>query len=79
VENEHPRAEQWVYVVAGSGVARCGGRSVKLGEGSLLLIEKGERHRIRNTGRKEMVTVNFYCPPAYRGDGEVKKGVKGKG
>ncbi|MBA3542341.1 MAG: cupin domain-containing protein, partial [Deltaproteobacteria bacterium] len=40
--NEHAWAEQWLYVVAGTGTARIGGRSVKLRAGSLLLIEKRE-------------------------------------
>ena|SRR5689334_2385717 len=76
VENEHPRAEQWMFVVSGSGRATVGRRSVKVAEGSLLLIEKGEAHRITNTGRREMVTVNFYAPPAYSGGGEVRPSVK---
>jgi mannose-6-phosphate isomerase-like protein (cupin superfamily) len=77
-ENEHPRAEQWLYVVSGTGRGTVDGRSVKLGEGSLLLVEKGEAHRITNTGHEPMVTVNFYAPPAYRGDGEVRPSIKGK-
>ena len=76
VENEHPRAEQWMFVVSGSGRAVVGKRSIKVAEGSLLLIEKGEAHRITNTGRTEMVTVNFYAPPAYSADGEVRRSVE---
>ena len=72
VENEHPRAEQWCYVVAGAGRATVGKRRVALKEGSLLLIEKNEPHRITNTGRKSLVTLNLYCPPAYTDDGDVK-------
>lgn len=77
-ENEHPRAEQWLYVVSGAGRATVDGRSVNLGAGSLLLVEKGEAHRITNTGDEPMVTVNFYAPPAYRRDGEVRPSIKGK-
>lgn len=76
VENEHPRSEQWMFVVWGSGRATVGKRSVKVAEGSLLLIERGEPHRITNTGRTEMVTINFYAPPAYSSDGEVRRSVK---
>ena len=76
VENEQPRAEQWMFVASGSGRALVGKRSIKVAEGSLLLIEKGEAHRITNTGRTEMVTVNFYAPPAYSADGEVRRSVK---
>lgn len=77
-ENEHPGAEQWLYVVSGTGRARVGKRAVKLGEGSLLLIERGEAHQITNTGQGQLVTVNFYAPPAYDEEGEVRGSVKGK-
>jgi mannose-6-phosphate isomerase-like protein (cupin superfamily) len=78
VENEHPRAEQWLFVVAGSGKARVGKRSVQIHAGSLLLIEKAEPHKITATGSKPLVTVNFYAPPAYSADGDVKPSVKKK-
>jgi len=41
----------------------------------LLLIEQGDRHEIRNTGRALLRTLNFYTPPAYRADGtELPRG-----
>lgn len=72
-DNEHAWAEQWLYVVSGSGRARVGGRTIALRAGSLLLIEKREPHQIRNTGRRRLVTVNVYAPPAYRPDGEPRR------
>ena len=33
--------------------------------GVLVLIENGERHEIRNTGRALLKTLVFYAPPAY--------------
>jgi oxalate decarboxylase/phosphoglucose isomerase-like protein (cupin superfamily) len=68
--NEHRWAEQWRHVVAGTGTARVSGRTVRLREGSLLLVGKGEPHVIRDTGRSDLVTVNIYAPPAYRTDGD---------
>lgn len=68
--NEHAWAEQWLYVVSGTGTARVSGRTVRLREGSLLLIGKREPHVIRNTGRSNLVTVNVYAPPAYGRSGE---------
>ena len=73
--NEHPRSEQWLFVISGSGEARVGSvrnklRRVKLEENSMLLIEKGELHQIKNIARKELRTINFYAPPAYGGGGE---------
>ncbi len=76
--NEHPRSEQWVFVLSGTGVARTGKRrssirSVKLAENSLLLIEKGELHQIVATGREAMRSINFYIPPAYDANGEPRE------
>jgi mannose-6-phosphate isomerase-like protein (cupin superfamily) len=65
VENEHPNAEQWLFVISGTGRATVGRRTVTLAASSLLLIEAGEPHKIANTGRSPLVTLNFYSPPAY--------------
>lgn len=75
LSNEHPHSEQWLFVITGTGEAhvkpKAGRlRRIKLAAGSLLVIEKGERHQIVNTGRKHLVTVNFYLPPAYGADSE---------
>jgi mannose-6-phosphate isomerase-like protein (cupin superfamily) len=71
-ENEHPRCEQWLFVVAGAGRAVVGTRRVAIKPNSLLLIEKGEAHQITNTGRTPLVTLNFYAPPAYTKAGDLK-------
>ena len=71
-DNEHAWAEQWLYVVSGTGTARVGTRSVRLREGTLLVIQKREPHRIR-AGRSRLVTFNLYVPPAYGTDGEPLK------
>jgi len=70
VDNRHVGADQWLFVVAGSGTAVLAGKRVRLGPGTLLLIEKGERHEIRNDGDEPLRTLNFYTPPAYRADAE---------
>jgi mannose-6-phosphate isomerase-like protein (cupin superfamily) len=70
--NEHGWADQWLYVVSGAGSARVAGRSIRLREGSLLLVGKREPHVIKNTGRKDLVTLNVYAPPAYGRDGEPR-------
>jgi mannose-6-phosphate isomerase-like protein (cupin superfamily) len=76
--NEHPRCEQWLFVVAGSGRATVGKshrslRQVKLSKDSLLIIERGEIHQIKNTGRKMLRTINIYIPPAYDSHGKPLK------
>jgi oxalate decarboxylase/phosphoglucose isomerase-like protein (cupin superfamily) len=73
--NEHPRSEQWLYVVEGRGEVRVGKtkkalRTVKFAKHSLLIIEKGELHQVKNTGRKPLITFNLYVPPAYDAESE---------
>jgi mannose-6-phosphate isomerase-like protein (cupin superfamily) len=75
-ENEHPRSEQWLLVISGTGRAIVGKKRVQLKEGSLLLVEKDEAHQITNTGRAPMRTINFYAPPAYTSSGDVKPSAK---
>jgi mannose-6-phosphate isomerase-like protein (cupin superfamily) len=69
-KNRHRGADQWLFVLSGRGTALVNGRRYALGAGSLLLIEHGDRHEIRNTGRSLLRTLNLYTPPAYRQDGE---------
>jgi mannose-6-phosphate isomerase-like protein (cupin superfamily) len=68
--NRHRGADQWLWVIAGTGRALVNGRRHRLRAGTLLLIERGERHEVRNTGRGPLKTLNVYVPPAYRKDGE---------
>jgi mannose-6-phosphate isomerase-like protein (cupin superfamily) len=63
--NRHRGADQWLFVVAGTGTAVIKSRRVPLRPGTLLLIEHGDRHAIRNTGRGMLRTLNVYVPPAY--------------
>jgi mannose-6-phosphate isomerase-like protein (cupin superfamily) len=73
--NRHRGADQWLFVVEGRGVARINGRRHKLAPGTLLLIEKGDEHEIRNDGRGLLRTLNVYVPPAYDARGnELPRG-----
>ena len=69
-DNRHRGADQWLFVVSGTGRAIVNGRSRPLRAGTLLLIERGTTHEIRNTGRRPLETLNVYVPPAYTADGE---------
>ena len=70
-DNRHHGADQWLYVVAGSGVATVEGQATPLKAGALLVIERGERHEIRATGQRPLKTINIYSPPAYDADGNT--------
>jgi mannose-6-phosphate isomerase-like protein (cupin superfamily) len=69
-DNRHRGADQWLFVVSGTGMATVEGRRVPLKAGTLLVIEKRERHEVRNTGRTLLKTLNFYYPPAFDSDGD---------
>lgn len=69
-DNRHHGADQWLFVVEGTGAALINGQKIPLKAGSMLLIERGDRHEIRNTGRRLLKTVSIYLPPAYKSDGE---------
>ena len=60
-DNRHRGADQWLYVLSGNGEAIVP-----------LLIERKEKHQIRNSGRGLLRTLNFYVPPAYRSDGNPR-------
>lgn len=70
-DNRHKGSDQWLYVSSGQGLAIIEGKRNKLREGSLLLIERGNGHEIRNTGRTPLKTLNVYVPPAYTKGGNT--------
>jgi mannose-6-phosphate isomerase-like protein (cupin superfamily) len=63
--NRHPGADQWLFVVEGTGRALVNGKNYLLRAGSLVLIEAGDWHQIKNTGRDLLKTLNLYTPPGY--------------
>lgn len=69
-DNRHRGADQWLFVESGRGLAIVDGRRLKLTAGALVLIERGDRHEIRNTGRTALRTLNVYLPPAYTKSGD---------
>ena len=68
--NRHRGADQWLYVLSGKGAAIVNGKRYPLARGTLILVERGDEHEIRNTGRSLLRTLNLYVPPAYTAGGE---------
>lgn len=56
------KADQWLFVLAGSGEALVAGARHPLETHSLIVIEAGEAHEVFNTGKKPLETLNFYTP-----------------
>jgi mannose-6-phosphate isomerase-like protein (cupin superfamily) len=77
-DNNHRGADQWLFVVAGRGVAIGRSRRVALARGTLMLVEKGNLHEIRNLGTTPLKTLNFYTPPAYDAAGDERPAGKPK-
>jgi mannose-6-phosphate isomerase-like protein (cupin superfamily) len=69
-DNRHEGADQWLYVVSCTGLAIVNGERVELREGTLVLIQRGDNHEIRNTGSGQLRTLNFFVPPAHTEEGE---------
>lgn len=63
--NRHRGADQWLYVVSGTGNATINGKTIALRKGVLILIEREDRHEVKNTEQALLRTLNFYSPPAY--------------
>jgi mannose-6-phosphate isomerase-like protein (cupin superfamily) len=69
-DNKHRGSDQWLYVLSGTGKVVVAGKAQSLRAGTLLLIERGSTHEIRNTGRTPLKTLNLYVPPAYTAKGD---------
>jgi mannose-6-phosphate isomerase-like protein (cupin superfamily) len=69
-DNRHKGADQWLFVISGRGEAIINGKKSRLSKSTLLLIERGDTHEIRNTGTTPLRTLSFYAPPAYDSQGE---------
>jgi len=69
-DNRHRGADQWLYVLTGTGRPPSTAGRYPLKAGTVMLIEKGDAHEISNTGRGAMRTLNIYVPPAYTEEGE---------
>jgi mannose-6-phosphate isomerase-like protein (cupin superfamily) len=77
-DNNHRSADQWLFVVSGKGSATIDGKKFRLELSSLVLIERGQNHEIRNAGTTDLVTLNFYLPPGYTEAGEELPAAKPK-
>lgn len=69
-DNCHVGADQWLIVIGGKGEAVVNGHLYALEAGSVMLIQRGDTHEIRNTGRTALKTLNIYLPPAYSSFGD---------
>lgn len=60
--NSHAVAHEMFYVLAGTGIATCGGEAVTLGPGDSMVILPGAEHIVENTGPGKLYTLTVMVP-----------------
>ncbi|MFE0155613.1 cupin domain-containing protein [Nonomuraea sp. NPDC059007] len=65
-EHYHPYSEEFLYAVRGTVEARVEDKKLAVGAGEGIMIPKGLRHRVTNTGVDTAVLVFHLCPLAPR-------------
>lgn len=60
--NTHAAADEFFFVLSGTGVARCDGREVRLRKGDALLVRPGSEHVVENTGTSKLYTLTVMTP-----------------
>ena len=58
--------DQFIRVEGGDGTAYLNGHTHPLHDGSAVVIPKGTRHNIVNTGTKDLKLYTLYAPPEHR-------------
>ncbi len=59
------KADQWLFVLSGSGEVLVSGTRHPVHRHSLIVIEAGETHEVFATGDAPLETLNFYTPPEF--------------
>ena len=60
--NTHAAADEFFFVLGGTGGARCDGREVPLSKGDALLVRPGAEHVVENTGTSKLYTLTVMTP-----------------
>jgi mannose-6-phosphate isomerase-like protein (cupin superfamily) len=60
--HSHPKGEEVVYFLSGSGLALVAGEVAPVEKGSIVVFPKGAVHMLHNTGNVEMKAICFFAP-----------------
>lgn len=60
--HSHPKGEEVVYIVSGSGRVLIAGEVAPVKEGSIVVFPKAAVHMLQNTGEVEMKAICFFAP-----------------
>ena len=58
--HRHPHAEEWEYVLVGSGIKRVGDRDVPIAAGDIVFTPRDEYHGVANTSDETLTTLWGY-------------------
>jgi quercetin dioxygenase-like cupin family protein len=59
--HRHPNAEEWEYVIAGSGIKRTNGEDIPITQGDIVFSPRDTYHGVANTSETEtLVTIWGY-------------------
>jgi mannose-6-phosphate isomerase-like protein (cupin superfamily) len=61
--HSHPRGEEVIYIISGSGRVLVAGEVAEIRSGSAILFPQGAVHMVHNTGSEEMKVICFFAPP----------------
>jgi len=75
--HRHPRAEEWEYVLRGSGVKRVGEEEIEIAAGDLVFTPRDVYHGVFNDSSATLETLWGYCGAAsLEGAGYVLPGAE---
>lgn len=60
--HSHPKSEELIYIIKGSGKVMIENEVGDVREGSAILFEQGKIHMLKNTGDIEMKVICFFAP-----------------
>jgi quercetin dioxygenase-like cupin family protein len=60
--HSHPKSEEFIYIIEGSGKIMIEGNVGKVQAGSAVLFDQGKVHMLKNTGNREMKVICFFAP-----------------
>jgi mannose-6-phosphate isomerase-like protein (cupin superfamily) len=60
--HSHPKSEELIYIITGSGKVMIENEVGDVRAGSAILFEQGKVHMLKNTGDVEMKVICFFAP-----------------
>jgi 2-phosphoglycolate phosphatase len=68
IEHVHKRSEEIYYFLSGAGIMKINGKKFAIKPGDGVLIPPGSRHKLKNTGRREIKFLCACAPPYSHSD-----------